>query len=214
MTRQPTGNIRPNRSRLVVAGILIALTIAGGIAARVAATGGGATPPTPVQLGAGGPVHVSVELDRDTVLQGTDGLVRMELVIRGEDRPALEQGRVPTDLIVILDRSGSMNGQPIVVAKAAIRELLDQLAPDDRFGLVSYASSASVNAPLEPATPRARRAWERAIAGIPAAGGTHMASGMDLAHDLLVRSGAPGRAQRVVLLSEAEPESRRAPGGR
>jgi Ca-activated chloride channel family protein len=202
MSQQPTGSTGRNRRRLVVAGVLVALTVAVGIAARVAAKRGGESPPPTIHLGGGGPVHLSAQLDRSAILQGTDGLVRMELLIRGEDRPRQEPGRVPTDLVVILDRSGSMSGQPIQVAKAAVRELLDQLAPEDRFGLVSYASGASLNASLALATPDARRSWELAIAGIPAAGGTNMASGMDLAHDLLTRSRTAGRAQRVVLLSD------------
>ena len=43
-------------------------------------------------------------------MQGSDGLVRMELVITGEDRPSTAAVRVPTDLVVVLDRSGSMSG--------------------------------------------------------------------------------------------------------
>ena len=79
--------------------------------------------------------------------------------------PARARVRVPTDLVVVLDRSGSMAGEPIATALAALRELIAGLADGDRFALVSYASDARVDVPLEAASGSARERWSRADRG-------------------------------------------------
>jgi Ca-activated chloride channel family protein len=48
------------------------------------------------------------------------------------DRPA-------SDIVVVLNRSGSMSGRKIQAARQAIAELIQRLGPRDRFALVSYA---------------------------------------------------------------------------
>jgi Ca-activated chloride channel family protein len=82
------------------------------------------------------------------VLRGTEGIARLELTIRGDAAKTGAAARVPTDLVVMFDRSGSMSGDPIEFARAAVRELVAQLGPEDRFALVSYASEARVDVPL------------------------------------------------------------------
>ena len=127
----------PLRARGILLGTLLALTLAVGVAARIAST-----PPKPSADGnlatssRSGAVQFSANLDRSSVLAGSDGTLRVELVI-GADRAPFQDGapRTPTDLVVILDRSGSMQGAPLQFAKAAVFELLGQLGAEDRFGL-------------------------------------------------------------------------------
>ena len=88
-------------------------------------------------------------LDRGAVHVGSDGLVHLELVATGATLPERALVRQPTDVVVVLDRSGSMGGDPMTKAIASIRELLDQLGPEDRFALVTYANDAEVALPLE-----------------------------------------------------------------
>jgi Ca-activated chloride channel family protein len=192
----PTKPARRHRGALLAG--LIALTLSAGVAAKMTH---GSNPVPPPTTSAGGPVQASAQLDRTSVLEGSDGLVRVELALRGDEIFFAGQPTIPTDLVVVLDRSGSMRGRPLQFAKAAVRELLGQLGERDRFGLVTYSSGGSVTIPLEGSTPAARRRWERAIDAVSANGGTNMAHGLDLAHQLL-GDGAPGRAPRVVLLSD------------
>lgn len=194
----------PLRRRFGLLAALLGATLAVGAAAQHRA----APPPTPPEgplafrADASGPVDFSGQLDRTSVLAGGDGIVKLELVMRGEERPGERALRVPTDLVVILDRSGSMDGVPLHHAKAAVRELIDQLAPGDRFSLVSYASDARLEWPLEGADGAARRRWIPRLAAVPANGGTNMAAGMDVAAHLLASTQRAGRAGRVVLLSD------------
>ena len=184
--------------RAALLALLLAVTIAAGGAARRVAV----PDPTPLRItGGNGAVALTAELDRSAVLRGSDGLVRMELVLRGA-AGAQQAARVPTDLVVVLDRSGSMDGAPIATALAAVRELVAGLADGDRFALVSYASDARIDIPLEAASGAARERWERAISAIAADGGTNTAGGLDLGHALLAEAGHARAVPRLIVLSD------------
>ena len=182
---------------LLIAG-LFALTLIGHLATQ----GSGATPVIPGGNGIDfaspdSPIRFTGKLDRQAVLQGGDRQVKMELVLAAEQRPDLHAARTATDFVIVLDRSGSMDGIKIEHARAAVRELISQLAPEDRFALVSYASGAEVTIPLAPATADARRRWRAVVNRIRPGGGTNMSSGLDLALGL-----ADGRAGRLMLISD------------
>ena len=63
-------------------------------------------------------------LDRGAIHVGSSGEVHLELTARGSDFPERAIPRRPTDVVVVLDRSGSMEGDPLTKALAAIRELI------------------------------------------------------------------------------------------
>ena len=104
--------------------------------------------------------------------------------------PRASAVRVPTDLVVVLDRSGSMAGEPIATALAALRELIAGLADGDRFALVSYASRrARSTIPLEAASRRRARALEpRDRRDRRRTAAPHMSGGLDLGHAVLAEA--------------------------
>jgi len=186
--------------RFVPLTLLAVLTLALGAAARLT------SPPQPGHGGghasASGDLDLEVQLDRSSVLEGGDGVVRAELVLRGHAIDDFAPPRSDTDLLVVLDRSGSMQGQPLATALGATRELVSQLADGDRFALVSYASGASVDIGFEAASPGSRNRWLARLDRIAAGGGTDLASGLDRAHGLLDAAGRRGRTVRVIVLSD------------
>lgn len=174
----------------------------------------------PVARAGGSAVSLGVALDRTAVHVGGDGLVRMELTMKA-DEGAGTAARVDSDFVVVFDRSGSMAGDRLEQARAAVLGLLDQLSPRDRFALVVYDDAAEVAVPLAEATATAKANWRRAIARIDAGDSTNMSDGLDQGLALLAAGRKAGRAGRLMLLSDghantgdASPEGLRARGKR
>ncbi len=190
------------RTRFAIAGALLGLTALAGAAAR------GGRPPVPpagtatYTAPAGGPVTFTGHLDRTSVLRGGDGLVRMELVVGARPDPEERGARVPTDLVVVLDRSGSMQGEKIEHARAAVRELIGRLGREDRFALVTYANTAALALPFASADDRSRATWVASVDAIVADGGTNMSDGLDLGLTLVEGARATGRVARAILISD------------
>ncbi|MEQ1567563.1 MAG: VWA domain-containing protein [Myxococcota bacterium] len=143
-----------------------------------------------------GPVTMSAQVDRDVVWTEGDHRVRVQLELSAAEVP----GRaVPTDLVLVLDRSGSMDGEKMLDARAAARALVSGLSADDRFALVSFADDARVDYPLAPVSERSYTA----IGRIGASGGTEVGRGLAAGLDRV--EPAAGRARRVVLISDGRP---------
>ncbi len=197
-----------NKTLAVALGLLAGTLLAGaalrGTPGAASSTGGGgaARGARVFTAPAAGPVQLSARLDRTAVLAGGDGLVRVELVVRADGTQAGGSVRVPTDLVVVLDRSGSMSGEKIQHARAAIRAIVQELGPDDGFALVTYSSDAELAVPLTRASEAARPGWLRIVDETEPGGGTNIASGLDLGLGVVAGSRAPGRAPRVILLSD------------
>lgn len=141
-------------------------------------------------------------LDRGAVHVGSDGEVHLELTARGAPLQERAMLRRPTDVIVVLDRSGSMEGDPLSKALAAIRELVKQLGEQDRFSLIAYSDGSDLVIPLERASATAQAGWLRRLGSFGAGGGTNMSAGLDRAHELAEATREVGRVARVVLLSD------------
>ncbi|MCZ6500864.1 MAG: marine proteobacterial sortase target protein [Gammaproteobacteria bacterium] len=127
--------------------------------------------------------------------QGTDYALLMFLP------PSVNQVQVlPRELIIVIDTSGSMHGESIQQARAAVDRALQSLAPGDLFNLIQFNShaealfSASVLADPDNVT-LARRYTHRLIAD----GGTNMAPALGIA---LGARENPGYLRQVVFITD------------
>jgi Ca-activated chloride channel family protein len=95
--------------------------------------------------------------------------------------PTTEEGNtVPRDLSLVVDISGSMSGDKIEQAKAAIEQALASLNPADRFQLIAFSSSVRRFRPgLVPATSENLAAARRFADNLAANGGTNIAGALD-----------------------------------
>lgn len=76
----------------------------------------------------------------------------LTLLIRIHPAPAPQRSgaRLPLNLALVLDRSGSMSGEPLETAKQAIVAALRQLHPQDRVSVVSFDDTVRVEVPSGP----------------------------------------------------------------
>ncbi len=112
--------------------------------------------------------------------------------------------RAPLSLVAVIDKSGSMSGEPLELVKESLIRALDELGPDDRLSIVLYGDRAHVY--LQPTAVRDRKALARSIRAIESQGSTAMEDGLRVGFDL-ARSEA-GRAQgstRVMLFTDERP---------
>ena len=70
---------------------------------------------------------------------------------------------------VVLDRSGSMDGERLDAAKQALGALVDRLDPTDRFGVVAFDDEVQVVVPAGALHDKAARASARSPPSTPAA---------------------------------------------
>ncbi len=115
-------------------------------------------------------------------------------------------GRLPLNLGVVLDRSGSMyDERRLEFVVEAVKFLVDNLAPGDKVTIVAFADKAQVIA--SPDTVHDKAAVKRAIDEIDLldiGGGTKMALGMGAAIDEVKKNLAPDRLNRVLILTDGQ----------
>lgn len=118
--------------------------------------------------------------------------------------PAAAAARAPArDVVVLLDRSGSMGGWKVVAARRAAGRLVDSLGADDRFALLAFDHEVEAygDGALAPATDRERwRAGEWA-GRLDARGGTELVAALHRALDLL--AGGTDRERHLVVVTDA-----------
>ena len=87
--------------------------------------------------------------------------------------------RHPMEMVFVLDCSGSMRGQPIAQAKAAVLGAFDRLIPDDTFQVIRFSNNASQlgDEPI-PATPDNILRGKRYVQSLHGSGGTQMIEGI------------------------------------
>jgi len=101
-------------------------------------------------------------------------------------------------LALVLDRSGSMSGDKIELAKEAGQAAVELLSPNDYVGVVAFDSNAFWIADMTSAADQA--SVIRKIGTLDASGGTNMAPGMQLAYDKL--STTPAKIKHVVVMTD------------
>lgn len=112
---------------------------------------------------------------------------------------------LPKDVIFVLDTSGSMHGPKIRQALEALRFCLDRLDPDDRFGIVAFASDVHpFRDTLLPATRDARDDARAFLDRLQATGGTNIHDALATAIDL-ARQAHSDRPAMLIFLTDGQP---------
>jgi Ca-activated chloride channel homolog len=116
--------------------------------------------------------------------------------------------RDPVNLIAVVDKSGSMNGEPLALVRRSLAEVAKQLRPGDQMSIVLYGSTAHVHLPPTPVRHAADPAILAAIERIVSEGSTSMEAGLRVGYQVADET-APafeGRT-RLVLFTDERPNT-------
>ncbi|MGH8479477.1 MAG: vWA domain-containing protein [Gammaproteobacteria bacterium] len=143
-------------------------------------------------------------LSQTKLVQGENGSVYLDLDLQAPALAGAAPTRKATDVIVVLDHSGSMAAENrLPFAKQAVVELLGRLTPEDRFALVVFDSLAAVASEPTPVTDRARERLIQTVRAIQPGSGTNLGDGILKAEAIAPRADTE-RGRRVLLLSDGE----------
>lgn len=127
------------------------------------------------------------------VIAGDTSDLKEDAVLYGEE--------TNVDVMLVIDRSGSMAGQKIADAKNAAKQFVDLMVEGDKIGVVSFSSSGTVNYGLTTIAGAVRQDAKNAIDAISAGGQTSIGAGLQKGADELTTKGGPTHPWAMVLLS-------------
>ncbi|MEY3034430.1 MAG: hypothetical protein RLZ86_1052, partial [Actinomycetota bacterium] len=132
------------------------------------------------------------------VTRGRENKVDVLLEIVAPAAPTSE--RQPLDVVAVIDRSGSMAGDPLQSVLRAVAQLLRLADKDDRVGVVVFDDQVETIVPLE--SHDDIDAMIRRIMGVESGGMTNLSGGWLRAKSMLEESGRPQALKRIIVLTD------------
>ena len=139
----------------------------------------------------------SLSFDRRLITEQIDDVVHVLLELTAPPAPPVD--RAPLDVVVVLDRSGSMGGAPLAAVTNATAQLLHLAGSNDRIGVVSFDDEVAVVLPLAQQHTSEAASLVRAIR---AGGSTNLSGGWLKGLEMLVASPRPDAVARIVVLTD------------
>ncbi|MFI0411899.1 VIT domain-containing protein [Actinomadura sp. 3N508] len=143
--------------------------------------------------------HESAALTLIRDESGEEGTFRLTVLPSGATRPS------PRDVVLVLDRSGSMQGWKMVAARRAAARIVDTLRSEDRFAVLSFDTvierPRDLGTGLVDGTDRNRFRAVEHLSALSARGGTEMLAPLDEGCRLL---GDSVRDRVLVLITDGQ----------
>lgn len=115
---------------------------------------------------------------------------------------AMSNARLPLNFALVLDHSGSMAGEKLRTMKEAVKNIIDQLSPEDIISIVTFESKTHVLAKSQHATNKEE--LKQQVDKIRDGGGTNLAPGLAEGLNAVVQAYGSGRVSRIILLTDGE----------
>lgn len=144
-----------------------------------------------------------VELGRDE--QGLANEIVMRLTLLAPELTQTQNPRMPLNIGLVIDRSGSMGGQKLTDAVAACQRIVGRLTGDDRCTIVTFDNEAQLLADGNYVTDAQRNLISTALGVVRSGGSTNLSGGWQLAaNTLLTHHARNGYVSRTVLLTDGQ----------
>ena len=146
-----------------------------------------------------GQVRLEVSLDTPTMLANKKQAAFVKIGLTGFKLESVDK-RAPVNVAIVLDKSGSMNGEKIAKAKDAAIAAIGRLGSSDIVSVVAYDSTVKV---IVPATKLNDKEWViQQVRSIEAGGSTALFAGVSKGAEELRKFLDKNRVNRVILLSD------------
>ena len=144
-------------------------------------------------------LKLDAAMDRPFLLADTTQTAYLRVALSGStmDEPQL---RVPVNIAIVIDKSGSMGGDKIAKAREAAIMAVDKLSSDDIISIITYDSTVNV---LIPATKVSdKHTIFKAIRNINSGGSTALFAGVTKGGQEMRKFLSSDRVNRMMLLSD------------
>lgn len=111
--------------------------------------------------------------------------------------------RTPLNLCLVIDRSGSMEGPPLDYVKQACTYVVDMMGPNDVLSIVTFEETVDVLMPPQRVTNK--QLIKDGIQRLMPGNTTNLYDGLLLGAQQVMASPDPGRATRLVVLTDGDP---------
>jgi uncharacterized protein YegL len=141
-----------------------------------------------------------IQTDRACVPADTPDVRYLHITINAPHLTTGDESRPPASIGLVLDRSGSMDGQKIAMAREAVAHATRLLKPNDNLAIVCYDEEVTTVLEKTPASQEAKRLALEKLAKIAARGSTDLHGGWTRGAQLLATPSSQSDAIAKVML--------------
>lgn len=141
----------------------------------------------------------SVKAGNPYFMDKNSGELYLYMSVKTGQPPSAEK-RVPLNISLVLDRSGSMGGEKIDYARKAAKFLVDQLSAGDYLSIVNYDDVIGVTSVSQPV--KNKEALKMEIDKLMARGATNLSGGLIEGYSQVKKTMKDGFVNRVLILTD------------
>jgi Ca-activated chloride channel family protein len=146
-------------------------------------------------------LQVRCIMSKDTVL-ATDTEQAVYALVDIKAGSGTVSGTMPANFSLVLDRSGSMDGEKMDNVKEAVGYVVDHLSDNDLVSVTIFDDQVETLIPSQPAQNRAE--IKAKLANVIARGGTQISDGLKAGLAEVKKGHAKDRVNRIILLTDGQ----------